>query len=466
MKNISIWEDNSSKKPRFKELTEDIKTDVLIIGGGITGVSAYHHLKDSNLKVVLVEQGKLGMSTTSKSTGKLTFLQNDLLDKIRNSVGDEKAGKYLKSQIEAINKIVNIIKERKIKCDLEEIDSMVYTNKNSEIEELNDLKDFLIKNKIKVTNGKCSLINSLKILKVNKTYVFHPVKFVYSLINKSDNIYEDTAIVKIKEDNGLYKCYTNHHVIETQWIIIASHYPYFNLPFLFPVKAYIEKSYLSASIYPNDKLSLISYSYPFISMRTYKNYLIYLSNSHPLAKNLNIEQNFRELTKKLDQLNLKPDYLWSNSDIMTNDGMPYIGEIKNKLLIATGYNTWGLASSFLAGEILRDIILDNHNDYIELFNPSRINIDQILGVIPNTIKSINGYIDGLKKQKELKYYKKTVAYQGKIVLKKCPHLGCGLVFNKIENTYDCPCHGSRFKIDGTCIQSPANKSISIDTPFN
>ena len=88
MKKISIWED-SIKLDSYNKLNHNIKTDILIIGGGITGISTMYYLEETKYKVTLVEQNKIGMATTSKSTGKLTYMQNDLLYKIKKIHGDK-----------------------------------------------------------------------------------------------------------------------------------------------------------------------------------------------------------------------------------------------------------------------------------------------------------------------------------------------------------------------------------------
>lgn len=462
MKKISIWKDTLNKKTNFKKLDSNKEVDVLIMGGGITGISTYYQLKKTNLKVMLVERNKIGMGVTSNSTGKLSYLQNDLIDKIRNSFDDKTAKKYLKSQKEAIKLVTQIIDDEKINCDLEMVDSYLYTNQDNEIDKLKNLESFLKKDKIKIEHPETSLIKSKYIIGVHDTYMFHPLKFVYGLINSSDNIYENTSIIKIKETVNGYLCYTNENIIKTNWLIIASHYPFFNFPFFFPIKGSIETSYISASKSDYSKVSLISYSNPFISIRTYKDFLIYLSNSHDVNKKILAKDNFNELLKKLHDLHLEPDYLWSNNDIITNDGLPYIGEIKNKMLLATGYNTWGLATSVLAGKIIYDIILDNKNAYIELFNPNRINVDTIIGGISASFKSVIGYVNGLKRQDNVYYQDKIMKYQGYKVLQKCPHMKCKLLFNEIEKTWDCPCHGSRFDIEGHVINAPSNKDIKID----
>ena len=233
------------------------------------------------------------------------------------------------------------------------------------------------------------------------------------------------------------------------------------MPFIFPIKGYLEKSYLSASKTSYPEVSLISYSKPCISMRTYKDYLVYLSNSHNINTDTCDKKHFNNLCNNLKELKLSPDYLWSNIDIMTNDGLPYVGEIKDKMLIATGYNTWGLASSVLSGKILLDIIDNKDNKYHKLFNPKRVNIGQILGSMSSIYKNMSGFIQGMKLQENVQSSGNKLSYNGYTVLKKCPHLGCHLLFNEVEETWDCPCHGSRFDIDGNCLSAPANKSIKL-----
>ena len=442
MKNYSIWQDNI-KHDIYPELLNSISVDVLIIGGGITGISSLYHLANSKLKTILVEQQSIGMSTTSRSTGKLSYLQNDLLDKIRMSSGDEIAYQYINSQIDAINMIKRTIQKENIKCDFIKVNSKLYTNNKKEIKEMQDLSHFLEK-KVQVIQASSSLVDSKYMFEVENTYLIHPVKFLNSLASKLDNIYEKTSIKKITRKDNYYYCYTDKVEIKAKYVIIATHYPYFNLPYFFPIKGTIEKSYLEAAKYCSDAISLISYSSPFISIRNYQDYLIYLSNSHSINKDVDDKKHFIELVKKCSDLGLKGAYFWSNSDILTNDGLPYIGKISDNLFIGTGYNTWGLTNGFLAGKIISDIILNEKNQYIELFDPKRDNLEQIIGGVNAAFKNISGYLSGLIYGKSKKY---------------CTHMGCKLVYNKVEKTYDCPCHGSRFNINGEAIVAPANHDL-------
>ena len=451
MQNISIWKDYSNKTD-YNKLDKDINVDVLIIGGGITGVSALYHLKDSNMKVALVEQNKIAFSTTGNSTGKLSFLQNDLVDKIRKHSGNKNAFSYIGFQVEGINKIVKLINDKKIDCNLTKVDSYLYTNKEKEIDKLKELSMFLNNRGINTKETSNTLVESKYMFSVDNTYLINPIKFVEGLLKDNTYpIYENTSILKIEKKKDSYISYTKDNKIKSKWVVIASHYPYFIKPLFFPIKVNLEKSYISASKKKIDPVSLISYSNPFISIRTYKDYLIYLSNSHTINKDVDDKNNFNELLKKVSDLKLKPSYLWSNIDIMTPDGMPDIGRIKDNMLISTGYNTWGLISGFMGGSILSDIINNKKNKYIELFSPNRNSIGFIPTYFSNIVKNIEGYINGINSNLDT----------SNKVVSKCPHAKCGLRFNEIEHTWDCPCHGSRFDINGKCISGPANRDIIV-----
>ena len=182
--------------------------------------------------------------------------------------------------------------------------------------------------------------------------------------------------------------------------------------------------------------------------------------------NTDDSKNFNELLKKISDLNLKPDYLWSNIDVMTNDGLPYVGEIRDKMFLGTGVNTSGLTNGVLAGKILSDCILSKNNDYMALFSPKRINMAQIREEFVDSIRSLQGYISGyLNKSDDIIYVKDAMLYRDgmqHVVYQHCSYMGCKLIFNNVEKTWDCPCYGSRFDIDGKCISGPANKDISVD----
>lgn len=483
MKEKSIWRDGfpNSSCPK---LTKDIDVDVLIIGGGMTGISTAYHLSNTDLKVCLVEKNIIGCGVTSRTTGKLTYLQENIYSKLTTYVGKEKAKLYLDSQKDAIKMVIDIIKKEKISCNLDKVSSYVFTdNKITRLEkEKNILLDFGINVKDAEKLPSSESVDSS--IYVEDTYVFHPLKYIYALkdicLDKGISIYEDTKVISMDKNDDGYMCKTKENTIKAKHVILALHYPYFLFPFFMPLKAHLEKSYVEAfKVEKNYGYSAITISKPTISIRYHsdndKHYQLYLTNSHDLSTKHNEKENFGDLMKAKER---NPEYMWSNKDIMTMDSVPYIGSLNddNTLLIGTGYNTWGMTNGSLAGKILSDIILEKENKYIELVNPKRgLNLGKVMN-FPIVLGANVYSFTKTKLKKNKSWYFSNVRFEerdGKqvgiyvdenkkehIVYNICPHLKCSLIFNEIEKTWDCPCHGSRFDLDGNCIEGPSNYNIT------
>ncbi|MBR2482193.1 MAG: FAD-dependent oxidoreductase, partial [Oscillospiraceae bacterium] len=127
---------------------------------------------------------------------------------------------------------------------------------------------------------------------------------------------------------------------------------------------------------------------------------------------------------------------WAAQDCMTLDGVPYIGQYSSRtdgLYVATGFNKWGMSSSMVAAELLRDLLTGKENACADLFSPSRTMLRPQLAL--NTLESVRGFL--------------------RLTAPRCPHLGCALKYNREEHSWDCPCHGSRFGEDGTLLDGPA-----------
>lgn len=483
MKDKSIWLDGITRK-KFPKLDKDIKCDVLIIGGGITGISIAYFLKDSKQKVVLVERNKICTGTTAKSTGKLTYLQDDMINKIKNVYNEETALKYVNSQKDAIKLAKKIIIDNNIKCNLDSVNSYIFNNTSNNTYKIYENYN-LLKNScnIRMRDNLPIKTKCFKALEVNDTFVFHPVKFVLGLseiISKKVNIYENTNVLNIDCEDNYFLVKTNNATIQTKKVILACHYPFFLFPYLFPMKTNLEKSFLVASQVDKSKtFSAINVDKNVLSLRYHKdkkNYLIYVSENYSLDKNIdNIKKRDEAIWNMRRKFSPNIKYCWSNYDIMTWDYMPLVGKIKDNLYIATGFNTWGMTNGILAGKIISDLILEKENEYIKLFDPNR-DINNIPRIINFNIKNIISFV-GTKLNKDKKFYRdnvKIINEDGTCygiyidenkkehkVLNTCPHMKCSLSFNYQTKTWDCPCHGSSFDIDGNVLFGPATYSIKI-----
>lgn len=474
--NNSIWLKGMKTKAN-KKVTKDLETDILIIGGGITGLSTAYFLQDK--KVILIDKGKIGYGKTSYSTGKLTYLQDSLLKDSK-----EKENLYLSSQIEAIKLIKDIIIENSIKCNYESNSSFLYaTNKKEKRNILkieNILKRNMISYKVKDNNN---LYNPIYSIKVDDTAVINPARYILGLkevLTEKIGIYENSIAKDFEYKDNQFLVKVNNNIIKAKILIVATHYPFLVSLGLIPFKTHIEKSYLLATkVDKNKKFNAISekgnYSIRFYSDNE-DDYMIYCSCSNKLSKNIDNEKIVSNISWELkSRFNKKPQYIWSNTDIMSSDLIPLAGKLDKNLYIATGYCTWGLTNGTISAKVISDEIRNVQNKYTKLLDPSRMS--NIVNLVVNNLQTAKTYVLS-KVIKNYSFYRDNVEVYtengiryGKyidenknehIVYNKCPHMKCNLIFNSISKTWDCPCHSSRFDIDGNIICGPSCYSIKVE----
>ena len=236
MKYKSIWLDNDLNK-NIHKLDKDISLDVLIIGGGLTGLNTLYQLKDTNLNVALVDSSLVGSGVSGHSTGKITYLQELIYQDLTKTYNKNVAKKYYQSQITGLNNLVKTIQKEKIKCDLDKVDSYVFTTNKDEIKNIRTEKEILESFNVKVEErfGNIENLNSTYSIKVSDTYVFHPVKYLYALKNiclkAKKEIYENTKIINIEKSDNEYICKTDKYTITAKKVVFAGHYPFFTIPF-------------------------------------------------------------------------------------------------------------------------------------------------------------------------------------------------------------------------------------------
>lgn len=490
MNNNSIW--LKGIKPKLMPpLKTDITTDILIIGGGITGITTCFYLKDSNLDITLIESNRIAHATSAKTTGKLTYLQDNIPNKVKKIYGTNAAKDYIESQKYAIELVKDNILNHNIKCNFESNNSYLFTDLNTNITKINSTIKILSKAKIdyKISKNLPIKYPCKYNVKVTNTAVFHPVKYILGLKDtlldkKNIHIYEKTKAVNLSKDEDYYIIKTNSNTIKAKKVVLACHYPFFLVPKLFPFKTYLEKSYLVSGIVDKNKMFNAITIDGKHSIRYYssnKDYIIYVGKPNTLGNNMDNQKKFNDIIWHMKS-NLTKDikYYWFNYDVMTPDSLPIIGYYEKdnpNLLIGTGYNTWGMTNGSLAGKILSDLILGKENKYSYLFDPNRASsTTKILNTIGYNIENGITYIKS-KLKKKYPFYSKNVKIENRnglrcgiyidedkkehVVSNTCPHMKCNLIFNEIDKTWDCPCHGSRFDIDGKSIKGPSVYNISI-----
>lgn len=431
MKNL--WE-TTAEKPHFKSLKGDKSTDVLIIGGGMAGVLCALELHKAGVNYILVEAEKIGSGVTQNTTAKITSQHGLIFDKLINEFGLETARGYFEINQLALEKYRQMC--QKIDCDFEEKPNFVYSRSGLEKIEKEALALEKIGVKAEFTQNTALPFCVAGAVGIKGQAQFNPLKFIYS-VAKVLNIYENTRVTQMVGNTAI----TDNGKINAKRVIVATHFPFINKHGMYFIKMYQHRSYVLAlsnaqyvdGMYVDEDLKGLSF-------RNYGELLLLGGGSHRTGKKGGNYNELREFAKR-NYPNAKEEYYFATQDCETLDSVPYIGKYSKgteNLYVATGFNKWGMTSSMVSAMLLKDEILGVKNDYAEIFNPSRTMLRPQLGI--NAFEAVSGLVMP--------------------TTKRCPHLGCGLKWNKHEHSWDCPCHGSRFSEDGKLLDNPSNGNLN------
>lgn len=428
----SVWIESVSL-PRFEKLEGSADTDVLIIGGGITGILCAYFLQEAGVDYILAERKTICSGVTRNTTAKITSQHGLIYAKLIKHEGLEKAAVYLEANQKALQKYRVLCQT--IDCDFEEKTSYVYSldNKMKLEEEAEALS--LLHFDAQLSEAKELPFPTAGAVAFPDQAQFHPLKFL-SQITQNLNIYENTFVKEFSENTAV----TESGRISFKKIIFATHFPIDNKHGMYFLKMYQQRSYCIA-LENAAKMNgmYVDASGNGMSFRNYGDYLIVGGGGHRTGKKGGNWQELREFAKEY-----YPDstekYYWAAQDCMTLDAMPYIGIYAKSMpecFVATGFNKWGMTSSMAAAMLLADLIMEKENPYEQLFAPTRNMIKPQL--FCNAWNAAEGLLS--------------------LSTKRCPHLGCALKWNAAEHSWDCSCHGSRFDDEGRLLNNPANGDI-------
>ncbi|SDB90491.1 Glycine/D-amino acid oxidase [Pelagirhabdus alkalitolerans] len=491
----SYWKNNTSL-PSFEPLKEDIKTDILIVGAGITGVTTAYLLRNQGFTVTLIESNTILSGTTEYTTAKISAQHGLIYHELIQHFGVDKAKQYYEAAKDAKQWIEDTIKKEQLDCQFSIEDAYLYTNDEEELKNLD--KEHEAYKKLGIDG---ELVTEMpldipfkKALVMKGQAQFNPLAFLKPLINKiveaDIKIYEQTTAVKMDYGDTITITTNTNKEIECEHVIMASHYPFHDKSGLYFSRMYQERSYLIA-VKTNTKFPggmYINAEEPTRSIRSTTDndeevWLIGGERHRTGHEKVSIDHH-KPLELFTDQLFGIESYMhrWSAQDITTVDKLPYIGPItdgKPKALVATGYRKWGMTSGVIAGILLSDQLLDKENPYASLFHPSRFDFDpdvkHFIQMNSDTAKHmIEGKLGNMDENnidlennegmvirengKRIGVYRDQNGNLGKLDT-TCPHMKCEVNWNKVEKSWDCPCHGSRFSIDGEMLNGPAKTNL-------
>ena len=428
----SIWRKGQTM-PHFPPLRGTVKTQVLVIGGGMAGLLCAHRLHQAGVDCCVVEENRIAGGVTGNTTAKITAQHGLIYRKLLENLGQERAKLYLQANLFALDAYRELC--RSIPCDFEEKDHIVFSRDDragleAELDALEKLGY-----PAQLAENPELPFPTVGGVRFPAQGQFDPLQFL-AAIAEDLTIYQQTPVLRLTRQGAD----TDHGRIQAEAVIVATHFPMFNRHGSYFLKLYQQRSYVLAlenapippGMYLEDRENGLS-------LRSRGSTLLLGGGGHwtgcPGGGWEELEQAARQYYPEA-----RISCRWATQDCMSLDGLPYIGRYSAatpNLYVATGFNKWGMTTSMLAAHILRDLITGKDNPYAALFSPSRSMLCPQLGI--NLKESAKNLLTPSSR--------------------RCTHLGCALKWNPQEHSWDCPCHGSRFSEDGTRLDNPAKKDL-------
>lgn len=500
-KNKSFWI-TSIDPIAFDKLNTDIDTDVLIVGGGIAGLTTAYCLLKAGRQIVLVEDGFIGSGETGRTTAHLTCALDDRYFELEDLFGKEKAILAANSHMTAIQWIANTVKLENIDCNHKTIDGYLFLNETDKKETLD--KEYAATKRVGLTTEMLKQIPSIEAeegkscIKFPEQGQFHISKYLKGLteaiVRMGGKIYTETRA----EDINKHGAKANGHEIKAQHIVVATNVPV-NDWVTMHTKQWPYRTYVIAAKVPKGKLPYalwwdtgnmkskwIVAPYHYVRLEEFDSefdLLISGGEDHKVGQaedeHIPEEQRYEKLvewTKKRFPHIGEIEYKWSGQVIEPIDSMAFIGKNPGdeNIYIITGDSGNGMTHGTIGGILVTDLIAGRENPWTELYDPSRITLKTTGDYLHEAALMTAQYADWITKE-DVKDATELQPGEGGIIssgLKKiaayrdeqnnlhtctavCPHLGGILHWNAEEKSFDCPVHGSRFTCEGKLINGPA-----------
>jgi glycine/D-amino acid oxidase-like deaminating enzyme/nitrite reductase/ring-hydroxylating ferredoxin subunit len=486
----SIWTASSSATA-YPSLPGDTTADAVVIGGGITGLTTALLLLRQGLNVVLLESDRIAASTTGHTTAKLSSLHGLTYASIAEVHGDDTARLYGLANEAAIETVVRLARDNDIECNIERMPAFTY----AETEEMAGAIESEVATARRL-GLPASLVNETDLpfpvkaaIRMDNQAMFHPRKYCIGLARAftgaGGRLFERTPVLGI-EPGPPHKVVAASGTVAARHVVQATQLPFYD-PFGYFTVNVPHQSYGLAVLFdqPAPQGMYLSAEAPTHSIRPFRDgnwtYLILSGEGHKVAREPDTAQRYAALTEWAHRTfgTGEPSYAWSAHDYIPRDGLPYIGRLApdtEGLWVATGFKKWGLTNGTVAALILSDLIAGRENPWTPAFDSLRLKPKSSAGKMLQRQADLAEQAQGPPITGEWPAEADELPAAGGRVIKSggrklavyrdesgnfktfsavCTHMGCDVAFNTAERTWDCPCHGSRFDVNGRVIHGPA-----------
>ncbi len=491
----SLWQDtNGTFAPAAGERSQ--LYDVAIAGAGITGITLALCLQEAGLRCVVIEARNIGFGTTGGTTAHLnTILETSYRDMIRD-FGRDNALLVARGTEDAVALFKENVRRFSIDCGFREVPGYLFAQDKAQ----ENLLDEVVQGCMDVgllagyTNDIPIPVSFTKAMRIPGQGQLHPLRYTEALARVFESrggvILGNHRVMDFHSAGGQVSVETSGVTLNAGSLVFATHVPigvnvlHFRCP---AYRSYAMAATLEGGIYPEGVVYDLYDPYHYYRTQEIdgKKYLIVGGCDHKTGDEMSANTSFLELESHV-RANFpvaKVTHKWSAQYFDSVDGLPYIGRLPGSagnIFAATGYGGNGITYSHIAAKVIRDLILQIDNPMAGVFDPRRVkpvaaftefvkhNADVVKTFVgkwlsPDELKEFASLAPG--EGKVVKYGPETIAVHkdqhGKLyaVNPACTHVKCAVAWNNAEQSWDCPCHGSRFSADGEVLTAPATRAL-------
>jgi len=479
--NPSLWV-GTTPEAAARPLAGDTTADVVVMGAGIAGLCTAMLLAREGVRVAVVEAGRVASGVTGYTTAKITALHGLKYAELLKTHGEDVALMYATANLTAIERFGSLIAEGGFDCDFRRMAAYTYTEQDAYVGKIEDEVRACEKLGLRAsfTTDTALPYPVTGAIVLEDQALFHPRKFAVAIAKtiaaKGGEVFDLTRATDVREEGAAVIVETQHGKITAQQAVIATHLPF---PGRGEYYSKTEPSRSYALAFRSDDVPdgmYISAESPVRSVRPHflgnETYLLVGGEGHRVGEEDDTTKRYETLEAWGGERFGVSDvaYRWSAQDYMPADGLPFIGPIDSgtqRIFVATGFGKWGMTNGMVAAGIISDRIVGRENPYALAFDSTR------------KAKTTGGDSSGGGENEKLPSLKDVRPGEGMVVEHAgeklavyreddgvahavsavCTHMGCTVAWNTAEKSWDCPCHGSRFDIDGAVIQAPATKDL-------
>jgi glycine/D-amino acid oxidase-like deaminating enzyme/nitrite reductase/ring-hydroxylating ferredoxin subunit len=492
----SLWK-TQSDNVAFPRLKKGMHADVVVVGAGITGVTAALLLQRQGKSVVLLERDRVGSGETGRTTAHLTEAVDARYQKISSKFGREGARLVASSSRAAIGRIEAFCRELSIDCGFKRLPGYLYTENEKDLHGLRRELAFA-----QEAGVSCEWFDEVPLpFKVEGAIhfpgqaQFHPTRYLAGLLHEfvslGGHVFEKTPVADFRDGELCRVMTAGGAEVIARDIVIATNSPVNNRVFIHTKIGNYRTYAIAAKPRENFRLDGLFWdtAEPYHYARSQDGYLIIGGEDHKTGMEEDTDACFDRLVQYASThypIETIP-YFWSGQVVEPADTLPYVGRnpASEHVYLATGYSGNGMTFGTVAGMLLSDLVLGIPNEWEDLYLATRIHPlasaarfisenkdvaycyvkDRVAGTEAASVDEIEpgeGKIVKVEGRKVACYRDPHGAVS--LVSAICTHLGCQVHFNSAETSWDCPCHGSRFSVDGKVLNGPAVSPLEEVAP--